>query len=237
MRAWILLMTTFVIMSLLPLDCQASVSLGSAQGSKHANINQGEEVDFTVYLFNVHQEGGMNIYTGVQEDGGLSVRISPESLEVPYSEPGRHDNDEGFSIIRTSSGYVRAVPVTVNVRVPLSSQEGRYEVSVYAATEKQAGAVGAAQTRRFSFTVDVGEGESLNLGEEMSTEAGVEPDIEGGRDDSNPEESVEEEKDAGSTDNAIDSITGAVTSTYVIGPFLLIGVVALFMVLRRLKRI
>jgi hypothetical protein len=214
-------------------QAQAGISLGSTQSSKHATIEQGGEGSLRIFLFNAHQEEDLYIYTGVYDDGGLSVVVEPESLTVPYTEPGRYTESEpGFVYIGTPQGDVRARAVTVRVSVPFKAELGEHKVVAYAATERQEGTLGTAQIRKFYFTVDVEEGEGIGLGEEIRAEAGEEePSL--------PEEpeGPEGPEEPEGLDSLPDSVTGAVTDIPVFGPYILAGVLVLFLILRRVKRI
>jgi hypothetical protein len=213
-------------------QAQAKLSLGSTQSSKQASIGQGGEGSFRIFLFNAHQEEEVEIYLGVYDDAGLSVRVEPESLVVPYSEPGKcAASGPGYACLGTPEGDVSARAVTVRVSVPFEAEPGEHIVVAYAATERQEGTLGSAQVRRFYFTVYVEEGEGIGLGEEIRAEAGgeEEPEI---------PEAPNETGSTGETGEGLPgSITGAVTGIPVLGPLVLACVIIIFMVLRRLKRI
>jgi hypothetical protein len=212
-------------------EAQAGISLGSTQNSKHAAIEQGGEGSFRIFLFNAHQEEDLEVYAGVYSDGGLSVSVEPGSLVVPYTEPGQCTGSEPDSVcLGTPEGDVRARAVTVRVLVPFGAVPGEYGVVVYAATERQEGTLGTAQVRKFYFTVDVEEGGGAELGEEIEAESGKEEQ-------SLPGEPGEPEGPEEPEEGISDSITGAVTGIPVFGPYILAGILALLLLLRRLKRI
>lgn len=212
-------------------QAQAKLSLGSSQSSKQALIGQGGEGYFRIFLFNAHQEEDLEIYTGVYDEGGLSVSVEPESLVVPYSEPGKCAAvGPDYVCLGTPEGDVRARAVTVRISVPLGAEPGEHGVVVYAATEKQEGTLGSAQVRRFYFTVDVEEEEDIGVGEEVNAEAGGEEEPE-------TPEAQNETGISGETGAPSGSITGAVTGIPVLGPMVLVCVVIMFLVLRRFKRI
>ncbi len=216
-------------------QAQARLSLGSTQSSKHAAIEQGGEGSFRIFLFNAHQEEDLEIYLGVYDYGGLSVSVVPDSLVVPYTEPGRcTESDPDFVCLGTPQGDIRTRTVTVRISVPFKAGLGEHGVVVYAATERQEGTLASAQIRKFYFTVDVEEGEGAGLGEEVQAEVGEEePGL--------PEEPGEPEEpvmDTGEEEYGLDdAITGAVTNIPVFGPYVLLAVLLVFLALRRLKRI
>lgn len=217
----------------------AGISLGSAQGGRHAEVAQGGEVLFRVFLFNAHQEDDVEVYTGVYEDGGLSVSVEPERLLLPYTEPGDcSGGGPGYACLSTPQGDVSAREVTVRVSVPFRARLGEHRVSVYAATERQEGTLASAQVRKFWLTVDVRGSEETGLGEEVLTGAGEEtreqPGEECGPDDlegpGKPEGNEEGE-------SLPDSVTGAVSGIPVFGPWLLLAALLALLVLRMVKRI
>jgi hypothetical protein len=239
MRYRIISMTALLLLVLSTGSVQAGISLGSSQNAKHAFAEQGEKTEFRIFLFNVHQENDLKIFTGVYKDGDLVVELDQDSLLVQYSEPGKVDNEPGYVYISTSMGVVKARVIQVTVEVPLSAEPGDHEIVVFAATERGEGIVGTAQTRSFFFTVTVGQGDSEEIGEELLTETGEdtgEPETNNLSGPEKPQDKDEPENPTGIQD-AVDSITGAVTSGPLIGPFVLIGVAAAFIILRRKKRI
>ncbi len=225
-------------------QAQAGISLGSAQGSKYAIIEQGGNTSFRLFFFNIHQEEGIEIYTNVQSDGGLMVEIDQERLTIPYAEPGRYTEGEpGFAYLSTPKGVVKAKPVTVRVSSLLSAEPGEHDIVVSAVTERQEGTIGTVQTRKFYFTVKVEGKESIELEEDIKTVLGEQPDMPGESPEKPPEDGKDQnpEEDTGgiarTVREAMDSITGAVSVMPAFGPFVLIGVVVLFIALRHLKKI
>ena len=220
-----------VVLIVMAGQAQAKLSLGSTQSSKHATIEQGSGGSFRIFLFNAHQEEELGVYTGVYDDADLSVSVEPGSLVVPYTEPGRCTRIDPDSVcLGTPQGDVRARVVAVSISVPFGAELGEHGVVVYAATERQEGTLGSAQVRKFYFTVYVEEGEGVGLGEEIQAEADEEEPV-------LPEEPEEPETPEEVGDVITDSITGAVTSIPVFGPYILAGILVLLVILRRLKRI
>ena len=238
-RLLIIIAMTMLLVCL-PLTAEGRISLGSAQDAKHATIIQGGEASFRLLFFNVHEEGDIDVYAGVYDNGGLSVDIEPDRISVPYTRPGRYtENEPGFVYLGTPEGDVKAKPVTVRVSVPLSAEPGRHEVVLYAATERQEGIMGTSQTRRFFFEVDVREADSKEA--ERTLETVTEDSVnEEHKYKQEPEPENETRKKNGINDAASDdsdSITGAVTNVPLFGPALLAGIVLMFVILRLLKRI
>ncbi len=241
MRRLILLLTVAALaMQAMGQAAEAGPSLGSAQGSSRGSIEQGGETVFRLYLFNTQQEEGVKVSLGTEKGSGLAVSISPAELELPYSEPGRAlEPEPGFVFIGTPEGDVRARQVTVRVSAPLSAEEGVYEVVVYAATERGQGTVGASQTRRFRFTVEVGEGESQAMEQGVQAQSPKQEDADENetREGDDSDSSGKDEQEGLQGEEEGGSITGAATGIPVFGPLILMAAIGLLVALRLLKRI
>jgi hypothetical protein len=215
----------------------AALSLGSTQAYNKAAISQGGEAEFRVFLFNVHQEDDIVLYAGVRSDGGLSVKIDPEYMSIPYYEPGsRVDLGDGFVPLSTPEGSVMARVMRVTVGAPLSADPGTHYIEAYVATERERGTLGTAQTRTFRFEVDVEEEETDSLQQQVDS-AGNENNDPGNSDEESPGEPSQETGVIEAAGKGADSITGNVTEVPMFGPFVLVAVVLVLVALWRLKKI
>jgi hypothetical protein len=233
-RALVWMLIAGVMMAGLADLAESRISLGSAQGLKSLALEQGGSGSASIYLFNMHQEEDLEIYLGVIEDGGLMVEVEPEVMVIPYSRPGEVEGE--CPVIGTSRGDVLAREASVRFSVPFNAQEGDHEVVVYAATQRQGGAVGSAQVRKFYFNVKVEGAIPGGLAEQVETEAGEEEALEVPQEPEEEEPQQSEEGDV-SEEEIGDSITGLVTRLPVFGPYLLAGIIVLLVLLRMVKRI
>lgn len=144
------------VLGMLAGGAQAGVSLGSAQGSRSAEVIQGGETRFKILLFNLHEPEGLGVSMDVEEKpDGFYVDVEPDDFNLAFTEPGDNEPVEGYEFVVTSLGVVRARVVNVDVEVPGDAEPGEYTVKVYATAGGSGGMMATSQKRAFEFSVIV----------------------------------------------------------------------------------
>ena len=152
---WIVFLAWLFLALMLPNFAGAAVSMGSAVDRKYEMVFPGESATFKILFFNIHDESGLRLELESEQPSNWDVNIFPRDLDLPYSEPGDMESQEGYEFLGTGDGIVKAKPVLVRVDVPGSAKSGNYRVKVSASVEKAGGVLSMSQTRAFYFDLGV----------------------------------------------------------------------------------
>ena len=239
-------MAALILLAAIP-AAEAAVSLGSVQDKYSAEVVQGQETGFVVFLFNIHQNETVRVSLDSEYPFGLGVSISPRTLNVPYLPPGT-PLQEGYSVLSTSEGNIMVKTVSVSVSTTSNTAPGEYDIKVIAATESSGGTLAVSQGRAFRFRVNVKEYqyEEPDQEEEIVHEEPVEVQ-EAPKEPLVGDEETEDVTDAGGkstftrqveeVSDTINRMTGSVINNPVISPVVIIIVLMAGIYLKKSDRI
>ncbi|MBN2042308.1 MAG: hypothetical protein JW754_00715 [Candidatus Aenigmarchaeota archaeon] len=160
----ILPMVISMVMILMITSAEAVISMGSVTGKNHALAEPGETVEFKILLFNIHEDSGMIVNLNVDDyPEGWTVWTEPEDMELPYTLPSKHvEQEPGYEYLSVpnTGEMIKVKPVVLKAEVPDDAGPGEYRINVVASAGKYGGTLSMTQSRDFSFTVEIqGNGE------------------------------------------------------------------------------
>ncbi len=230
---------------------EAGISLGSVQVKKTATVNAGESTQFKLLFFNAHEIQGMYITTDYESPDGWVVSVNPSEFMLPYRAVGDKTNEEGFEILGTGSGDVKAKPVFVNVKVPQDEESGTYTIKIKVHTKKQGSGISMTQSRNYVFRVVViSQNTKTKKNKEEEHKASSQPKQSKNRREKmflepiNPERGNAKGIVTSNTtetrnklERDVDNVTGMLLTNPVVAPISICLVVIVFFVMRYFKRI
>ena len=162
------LVSGILLLATLP-AAHAAVSLGSVQDRYSAEIFQGEETGFSIFLFNIHDQSTLNVNLEAEYPFGLYVVVTPTSMSLPYLPTGT-PLQEGYGVLSTPEGNVMVKTASVRVFSANNTAPGEYDIRVNAVTQAAEGTLAISQERGFRFRVSVKENAAPEEEEELLEE-------------------------------------------------------------------
>ncbi len=156
MLALSFLIILFIVIMAVPAG--AGIPMGSVTARDHAAAECGGSAGFKILFFNIHEKSAIRVEMGTGDNPeGWEVSADPESMVLPYTEPGEHDPEEGYEYLNMpgAGGIIKVKQVTINVDIPDPEKPGTYEITATARTASGEGSISMAQSRSFDFTVEV----------------------------------------------------------------------------------